>query len=188
MANRIAKDKQIRILKMLVEGSSMRSITRIERCSINTVTRILEYAGEACLEFHEAHVRGVPPRHVQCDEIWAYIYARRRNVERATAAPEEAGDVWAWTALDSDTKRHEPLVKDDEQALTNDIVGLATRFGRYGYRRVTALLKGAGWQVNHKRVWSCPISCTSDCESFAGHMKSRRRAERATVRRLSENC
>ena len=50
------------------------------------------------------------------------------------------------------TQRHEPLVKDDEQALTNDIVSLATRFGRYGYRRITALLRGAGWQVNHKRV------------------------------------
>ena len=43
------------------------------------------------------------------------------------------------------THRHEPLVRDDEQALTNDIVGLVTRFGRYGYRR-------SGWVVNHKRV------------------------------------
>ena len=50
------------------------------------------------------------------------------------------------------TQRHELLVKDDEQALTNDIVELATRFGRYGYRRITALLRGAGWEANHKRV------------------------------------
>ena len=50
------------------------------------------------------------------------------------------------------TQRHEPLVRDDEQALTNDIVGLASRFGRYGYRRITALLRRAGWDVNHKRV------------------------------------
>ena len=47
---------------------------------------------------------------------------------------------------------HEPLVRDDEQAFTNDIVGLATRFGRYGYRRITALLRLEGWKVNHKRV------------------------------------
>ena len=51
------------------------------------------------------------------------------------------------------TNRHEPLVRDDEQALTNYIVGLATRFGRYGYRRITALLRHIGWVVNHKR-WS----------------------------------
>ena len=54
------------------------------------------------------------------------------------------------------THRHEPLVRDDEQALTqspsNHVVGLATRFGRYGYRRITALLRRAGWDVNHKRV------------------------------------
>ena len=50
------------------------------------------------------------------------------------------------------TQRHEPLVRDDEQALTDDIVGLASRFGRYGYRRITALLRRAGWEVNHKRV------------------------------------
>ena len=50
------------------------------------------------------------------------------------------------------TQRHEPLARDDEQALTNDIVGLATRFGRYGYRRITVLLRGAGWDVNHKKV------------------------------------
>ena len=50
------------------------------------------------------------------------------------------------------TQRHEPSVRNDEQALTNDIVGLASRFGRYGYQRVTALLRRAGWDVNHKRV------------------------------------
>ena len=47
---------------------------------------------------------------------------------------------------------HEPLVRDDDQALTNDIVGLANRFGRYGYRRITAVLRLVGWVVNHKRV------------------------------------
>ena len=50
------------------------------------------------------------------------------------------------------THRHEPLVRNDEQAFTNDIVGLATRFDRYGYRRITALLRLAGWKANHKRV------------------------------------
>ncbi len=41
---------------------------------------------------------------------------------------------------------------DDEESLTADIVKLAVRFGRYGYRRVTALLRDQGWKVNHKRV------------------------------------
>ena len=41
---------------------------------------------------------------------------------------------------------------EDEESLTNDIIKLAVRFGRYGYRRITALLRDQGWQVNHKRV------------------------------------
>ena len=44
------------------------------------------------------------------------------------------------------------MIRDDEEALRADIVALATRFGRYGYRRITALLRDLGWQVNHKRV------------------------------------
>ena len=50
------------------------------------------------------------------------------------------------------THRHEPLDRDDEQAFTDDIVELATRFGRYGNRRITALLKLAGWVVANARV------------------------------------
>ena len=50
------------------------------------------------------------------------------------------------------TQRYGSVTGDDEQALTNDIVALSTRFGRYGYRRITALLRRSGWVVNHKRV------------------------------------
>jgi transposase InsO family protein len=50
------------------------------------------------------------------------------------------------------TQRHERAIADDEARLTESIVGLATRYGRYGYRRVTALLHADGWFVNHKRV------------------------------------
>jgi putative transposase len=41
---------------------------------------------------------------------------------------------------------------DDEEALTEDIIRLAQKYGRYGYRRITALLQAEGWRVNHKRV------------------------------------
>ncbi|WP_153006847.1 IS3 family transposase [Sphingomonas sanguinis] len=50
------------------------------------------------------------------------------------------------------TQRKVPCGADDEQALTDDVVALAKQYGRYGYRRVTALLHAAGWSVNHKRV------------------------------------
>ena len=50
------------------------------------------------------------------------------------------------------TQRHRCITAPDEDSLTRAIVTLAGRFGRYGYRRVTALLRRAGWRVNHKRV------------------------------------
>jgi transposase-like protein len=50
------------------------------------------------------------------------------------------------------TQRKVPCGADDEQALTEDIIALAKQYGRYGYRRITALLRDAGWHVNRKRV------------------------------------
>ena len=50
------------------------------------------------------------------------------------------------------TQRHPPARADDEPRLVARLIELATQYGRYGYRRVTALLRGEGWQVNHKRV------------------------------------
>ena len=50
------------------------------------------------------------------------------------------------------TQRKRPCGRLDEDALTGDIVRLASRYGRYGYRRITALLRSDGWHVNAKRV------------------------------------
>jgi transposase InsO family protein len=50
------------------------------------------------------------------------------------------------------TQRKAPRGSDDEAALTADIIKLAKRYGRYDYRRITALLRDAGWTVNRKRV------------------------------------
>ena len=102
--NKLPKHKRTMILNMLVEGSSMRSISRVVGCSINTVTKLLVEAGEACAEYHHEAVRNVPAERVQCDEIWSFCYAKKKNVPTAKAAPEFAGDVWTWTALDADSK------------------------------------------------------------------------------------
>ena len=51
------------------------------------------------------------------------------------------------------TQRKKPLGRSDEDALTQAIILLAERYGRYGYRRITALLKADGWRVNLKRVY-----------------------------------
>ena len=50
------------------------------------------------------------------------------------------------------TQRKKPQSRPDEEALTTDIIRLASRYGRYGYRRITAMLRSEGWTVNAKRV------------------------------------
>ena len=50
------------------------------------------------------------------------------------------------------THRHRPVIPDDEPRLVTRLIELATLYGRYGYRRITGLLRGEGWTVNHKRI------------------------------------
>jgi IS1 family transposase len=102
--NKLPHAKRVQILSMLVEGSSMRSISRVADVSINTVAKLLAEAGDACEAFHDENVRGVKAKRVQCDEIWSFCYAKQRNVATAKAAPAEAGDLWTWTAIDADSK------------------------------------------------------------------------------------
>lgn len=102
--NRLPLEKRVQILTLLCEGSSMRTISRVVDVSINTVSKLLIDAGKACAAFHDAKVRGVKAKRVQCDEIWSFCYAKQRNVATAKAAPEDAGDVWTWTSLDADSK------------------------------------------------------------------------------------
>ena len=102
--NLLPRSKRTQILHMLVEGVSMRSISRVVDCSINTVMKLLVDAGEACADYHDRTVRNVEVERVQCDEIWAFCYAKQKNVERAKKAPPAAGDVWTWTAVDSESK------------------------------------------------------------------------------------
>ena len=82
----------------------MRSISRTVGVSINTVSKLLVNAGEACAEFHNDTVQKVKSRRVQCNEIWSFCYAKQKNVKTAKAALDEGGDIWTWTALDADSK------------------------------------------------------------------------------------
>ena len=100
--NKLPTAKRAMILSMLVEGMSMRSISRTVDVSINTVTKLLVDAGHACAEYHDQTVRNVKARRVQCDEIWSFCYAKQKNARQAKAP--FAGDIWTWTALDADSK------------------------------------------------------------------------------------
>ena len=92
------------ILNMLCEGQSMRATARLADVSFNTVAKLLIDAGKVCADLHDKLVQGVTASRIQCDEVWSFTYAKQKNVAKAKAAPDEAGDTWTWTALDADTK------------------------------------------------------------------------------------
>jgi IS1 family transposase len=102
--NKLPFGTRVQILSMLCEGSSMRSISRITGASINTVTKLLVDAGNACAEYHDEAVRHVKAQRVQCDEIWSFTAAKQRNVRDMKRHVEGAGDTWTWSAIDADSK------------------------------------------------------------------------------------
>jgi IS1 family transposase len=101
--NRLTTEKRAQIIGALVEGNSIRATVRMTGAAKNTITKLLIDLGTACEEYQDRTLRDLPCGVVEVDEIWAFCYAKPKNV------PEEhqdtfGGDVWTWTALDADTK------------------------------------------------------------------------------------
>jgi IS1 family transposase len=105
LMKRLPAAKRIQILSLLCEGMAMRAVSRLADVSINTVSKLLADAGRVCAEFHNDRVCGLKSQRVQCDEIWSFCYAKKKNVTQKVAeAHPDAGDVWTWTAIDADSK------------------------------------------------------------------------------------
>jgi len=102
--SKLRRDRRAQILSLLCEGMSLRAITRITGASINTVTALLVTAGKACVDYQDRAFRNLTSKRLRVDEIWAFCYAKQRYVADAKAAPDMAGDLWTWTAIDADTK------------------------------------------------------------------------------------
>ena len=101
--NRLSVADRASILRMLVEGNSLRSCSRLADVSLNTVTKLLVDLGAACERFHDEKIKNVRVRRLQADEIWCFVGAKAKNVS-AEKKLEGWGDVWTWTGLDADTK------------------------------------------------------------------------------------
>jgi IS1 family transposase len=102
--NKLDIASRAKILSMLCEGASMRSVSRLADVSINTVSKLLENAGKFCAGFHDAKVRNVKAKRVQVDEIWSFTAAKQKNVAKMKSQVDGAGDTWTWTAIEADTK------------------------------------------------------------------------------------
>jgi IS1 family transposase len=101
--NQLNTAKRCQIIAALVEGNSINATCRMLGVGKHTVLRLLEDAGCACAAYHDAVVRGLEVKRIQCDEIWAFVLGKDKNLtlEQVQAG---FGSVWTWTAIDADSK------------------------------------------------------------------------------------
>jgi IS1 family transposase len=105
--NKFPIAKKVQIINMLVEGMSLRAVSRVADVSINTVTKLLVDTGKACQIFHDETVHSLTTSKIQADEIWSFVYAKQKNVAdivNSEIEKDKAGDAWTWVAIDADSK------------------------------------------------------------------------------------
>src|SRR5215212_7236584 len=78
--NRLSTDKRAQIIGSLVEGNSIRATCRMTGAAKNTVTKLLVDLGAACADYQSETLVNLPCRTLECDEIWAFCYAKQKNV------------------------------------------------------------------------------------------------------------
>jgi transposase-like protein/IS1 family transposase len=91
-----------RVVSLMMEGASVRSISRLLDIHKGTVLALLTTIGKNCRSVFDAKVRGIHPRMVQADELWSFVHSKEKH--RRSDDPAEWGDAYLWIALDSDSK------------------------------------------------------------------------------------
>jgi hypothetical protein len=86
-----------------VEGASVNATARQTGASKVTILKLLAEVGTAVLDYQQRMLVNLPCKRVQCDEIWAFVGAKEKNVPRDEKG-RGRGDCWTWTAICADTK------------------------------------------------------------------------------------
>ena len=102
--NKLSRERQIQVVKALVEGNGINGIVRMTGVAKNTILKLLADLGSACLKYQDENLRNLKLTRIQCDEIWEFCYAKQKNVPEEHQGEFGYGDVWTWTAIDADTK------------------------------------------------------------------------------------
>src|SRR5206468_11492388 len=105
MANVLKADKQLEIVKHLVNGSSIRATERCTGIHRDTICRLLVRIGNGCRDLLDSEMRNLSLRHIQCDEIWTYVQKKQgRLPAEQKRMIRDQGDVYLWIAFDEQTK------------------------------------------------------------------------------------
>jgi IS1 family transposase len=103
LVNKLSTVEKSRVISALVEGNSLRAVTRMTGVHRTTVRKLLCDLGAACSEYQDRVFRDLKCKRVQCDEIWSFVGAKEKNCS-AEMKKDGKGYVWTWVALDADTE------------------------------------------------------------------------------------
>ncbi len=129
MANNLKREKAELVLKCLVDGASVRATERITGVHRDTALRLMGRVAKGCAKIHEERVRNLPCKRIQCDEIWAYVGKKERQMVEGVDSPSLKGDFWTFVAVDADTKLIPAYLVGKRDRMTADafIADLASR-------------------------------------------------------------
>lgn len=131
--NSLDTKRRASIVAALVEGVGIRSTCRMTGASKGAVTKLIAELGPACAAYMDQAFHDLPCKYLEVDEIWAFCYAKAKNVPEDKKGTFGYGDVWTFTAIDAETKLIPSYMVGPRDA------GTATEFmqdlaGRLAYR------------------------------------------------------
>ena len=98
----IQTDKAAEIITLLMEGMSVRAVSRVTGAHQGTILSLLLTAGKKCRSLFDGQVRSIRPQFVQADELWTFVHTKAGHL--SPDDPREWGDTYIWMAIDSETK------------------------------------------------------------------------------------
>ena len=146
--NRLSTERRAQVLSMMVEGVSLRAITRLTGVGKNTLARLLAEFGSVCAAHHSRCVRNVRVRRLQCDEVWSFVGCKQKN-----ATPEKK--------MRMGMRRFTRLTNGFSKKIENHIASVAIYFMHYNFCRVHQTLRitpaMAAGLTDH--IWSAEEVC-----------------------------
>jgi len=98
----ISNEKAAQIVALLLEGMSIRAISRITETHQGTILSLLLTMGKKCRSLFDSKVRGIRPNFVQADELWTFVHTKEAHLNPGDSG--EWGDSYIWMAIDSESK------------------------------------------------------------------------------------
>ena len=96
------QDEVEKALMLMLEGMSIRAISRITGLHKNTILSLMLTAAKSAQRVLEAKISNVKANYVECDEVWCFVAKKAKRVRKSD--PAEFGDQWVFVALDAETK------------------------------------------------------------------------------------